>query len=216
MYRLLFFLLFIFCNCIEPAFQSKEKTLSSLKECNLSLKTDFDSFVIKPTYGTHGGKGVFKESSQWTLKKCEEKYGKCMRQGYDNGPIECRIVKNGSYGWSKTVAWIVPSIEPPAFYTEFPWEHSLKKCIEEKYEHTPFLAMDIRTDGKTFSVLEINGAFGLPLEWVIDYPIVKNFIVWYFQRLHGGIYSLINRFVQVLCLLCTSFMYRKLEGSMWF
>jgi hypothetical protein len=151
--------------------------------------TDEDVHVVKPVWGTSMGRGVNIESEAWTVKTCETMFeGACMRQPYHPGPWETRITRTGGE-WDPAVAWVVPSehSEPAALRVHFPWEESLRACVEHTLPHTPFLSMDVRSNGWDVEVLEVNGAFGIPFQWSVgDVSFGVDMLRWLMSRTIAG------------------------------
>jgi len=145
--------------------------------------------VVKPVWGTSMGRGVNLESEAWTVQTCENMFqGACMRQPYHPGPWEVRITRTGS-AWDPSIAWVVPSehAEPAALRVQFPWESELHACVERVLPRTPFLSMDVRTDGVDVEVLEVNGAFGIPFQWSVgDVGFGTDMFRWLASRTVAG------------------------------
>lgn len=135
------------------------------------------------------GRGVNMETSTWTQQLCESAFGvPCMRQPYHPGPWEARLTRTDSE-WDSSVAWVVPSehAEPAALRVQFPWERDLRICVNRTFANTPFLSMDVRTDGDDLEVLEINGAFGIPFQWSVgDVGFGQDMFRWIVSRAWAG------------------------------
>jgi len=147
-------------NCVEPAHYSKLDITRAVELCQAPWTPLVGTHVVKPVRGSYQGHGVDFESSSWTVAVCESITGlPCGRQLYHPGPWEARMYKSGT--WRPTIAWNVPSSDPHAFTTIFPWEATVQACIDAVLPHSPALAVDLRTDGHTVRILEVNGAYGL-------------------------------------------------------
>lgn len=158
-------------NGEEPMLLRKDDLVARLqRECPwLPWREEHDAFVVKPVRGTSMGRGVDMESEAWTLHSCERAFGvQCMRQPYHSGPWEARITRNENH-WDPAIAWVVPSEhnEPAPLRVEFPWQRDLQRCVQRTFPHTPFLSMDLRSNGHDLRVLEVNGAFGIPFQWSV-------------------------------------------------
>ena len=173
-------------NSIEPAHYSKFDIVRAIEGCYSNF-TAHSKYVVKPARGSYQGYGVDFESP-YTVEDCESQTGlPCGRQPYHPGPWEARMYKSKT--WHETVAWNVPSTNPHAFTTTFPWEHHLKSCIDKILPNSPCLAVDVRTDGENVLVLEVNGAFGLPLSEDGTPELDK----WFASRLYSGLQTLCTR-----------------------
>lgn len=145
--------------------------------------------VVKPVQGTNMGRGVDMESETWTVAQCETAFKvPCMRQSFHPGPWEVRMVQHGG-AWDPSVAWVVPSEAsvPAALRVSFPWEDSLKTCVESTLPEMPFVALDVRSSGRDIRVLEVNGAFGIPFQWTVgDVDFGRDMLRWCIARAWQG------------------------------
>lgn len=229
MYRYIFlimfcmFMSFLAANRVEPAFLNREYVLDTLRTCNLPFYTKHESLVIKPSWGSHNGKGVNIQSLAWNTTICEQQtQGPCFTQVYHPGPWEGRMTKE-NHVW-KTVAWKVPWLdtqtEPPAFETSFPWEEELRKCLDSKLSSTTFLALDFRTNGFDILPLEINGAYGMTYDFVIEKKhIMVELLHWILLRSIYGFYNIdiwIFRLVENIRLWYHKWKTRRVPSRVWF
>ena len=215
---LLVFLLFLCMMCAnltEPSHHNKLDVVDALSSCPVPWRTEHTSWVVKPQRGTSQGKGVSQDPA-WTIDKCQTLGVKCGRQGYHPGPIEGRMYKSGT--WKRTIVWDVPTKDPDPRHASFPWERQLQHCIDSLLPGSPALAVDFRTNGTDVQVMEVNGTFGIPLEWtmgsVIDLP------KWVFDRIMFGVLALLQGRLkylhQDLYNLYTQIRLRKTFSNVWF
>ena len=205
---------FLLANAEEPAALKKSEVLARIhRQCpQLPWKKTFDAYVVKPEQGS-GGRGVNFES-QWSLSECRAVYGECMRQGYHPGNVELRMLRNVNE-WS-AVGWYVPSEEqePPVFAAEFDWMPALKECIDAALPLTPFLALDIRADGDTLSLLEVNGVFGLTYDWLLNGQVFLELMKWLWVRiLYSSVWSRLSAMARTAW---RKFQFRNHPGRVWF
>jgi hypothetical protein len=217
------FLSFLSANRIELSFLNRKDVLQKLESCHLPKIKFLPKRIIKPTWGSHNGKGVDFESETWNTTICENTVGvPCFSQIYHPGPWEGRITREKNH-W-KTVAWKVPWLdtqtEPPAFETTFPWENQLKECIETIFPETNFLAIDFRTNGFDILPLEINGAYGLTYDFVLDKQnVIIELLHWILLRSLYGFYNMdlwIFRLVQNIQLWFHKWKTRRVPSRVWF
>ena len=188
-------------------------------------EVDYDSYVIKPAHSTSVGMGVDFLSSTWTIEVCESELGvPCMKQTYHPGPWEVRLYKSRVWD-SEAVAWRVPCVlpdceEPFPFKTVFPWQERIQSCIDRAFPNSPFLAVDLRTNGTNVLILEINGAFGMPYHWATQkghVAVIVEHYQWITQRISSGIYNLsIENLIKLLLLGIERQAMKKVKGNIWF
>jgi len=168
----------LFANKYEPKHHRKEESVGKVLEKCPNFFFDAEKKIIKPSLYTSNGFGVWNWKS---VEECEKVLGlACFSQSFHPGPFECRLYKSGT--WHRTVAWHIDSDH--VFYPEFPWDAALKKCIDSL--GVDAVAVDVRTDGETLQIMEINGVFGVPYEWVITNTLRIDLIVWFFDRVFLG------------------------------
>lgn len=203
-------------NATEPSHHNKLDVVDALAACRVPWRRTHTSWVVKPQRGTSQGKGVSQDPS-WTVGACEAALGvECGRQGYHPGPIEGRMYKSGT--WKRTIVWDVPTLDPDPRYATFSWERDLQACIDTILARSPALAVDFRTDGTDVQVMEVNGTFGIPLEWtlgsVLDLP------QWGVDRVVYGFLALLQGrflyFAQDFYNLYTQIRLRKTFSNTWF
>lgn len=206
-------------NSEEPLFMSKADVLQRVNcgACPLSKH-----WVVKPCFGAHGGKGVNLESQTWTLKDCERlMQGPCIRQPFHPGPFEGRAVRAGQV-WEPTIVWKVPCedcTDPERVNLTLPFETQLHACIENAFPTSPFLAVDFRTDGSTFCVLEVNGAFGFTLQWTQHANFGLWVLQWIAQRTLAGLQHperFPHAFVHVCQTVWRKWITRHVPSRVWF
>lgn len=209
----LLFLCMTCANLTEPSHRNKLDVVDALATCKVPWRTEHTSWVVKPQRGTSQGKGV---SQDWTVEACEAALGvACGRQGYHPGPIEGRMYKSGT--WRRTIVWDVPTKDPDPRYASFPWEAQLQRCIDAALPHSPALAVDFRTNGDDVQVMEVNGTFGIPLEWTMG--SVSSLPMWVVDRIFYGFLALLQgrrAFDQDLYNLYTQIRLRKTFSNVWF
>jgi hypothetical protein len=123
-----------------------------------------------------------------------------MEQPYHPGPWEIRLYK--SKQWYSSIAWLVPSGQNMTL--DFPWVKDLQRCIDKALPSTPFLSVDVRSNGTDLLVLEVNGTAGMPYEWTLDQTSMPlDLWNWFYQRYSAGLQKL--QWTKTLMLLCLIF-----------
>jgi hypothetical protein len=194
-----------FCcaNEEEPVLGHKELLLDRLEQC-MEMGEHYLGNVIKPAHSTSVGMGVDRESehsdstmltTRYTKETCEKNYNvPCMSQPYHPGPWEVRLYKSGAW-ISSAVVWKVPCLppqctEPYPFLTRFPWQDQVESCINKALPWSPYISVDIRTNGEDVRVLEINGVFGMPYNWAATndstYTVIQDHAKWIVDRIRAG------------------------------
>lgn len=229
LWQILLVLLVLFCsflsaNTVEPAFLNRQQLLEYvIHSCPLPLFQDSKQRVIKPVWGSHNGKGVNVESHSWTIPICEqETNGSCFAQVYHPGPWEGRLTRE-DHEW-KITAWKVPWLDtrtdPPAIEPHFPWVEEVKYCLTRVLPQTPFLALDFRTNGFDILPLEINGAYGLTYEFVLEKKhIMMELVYWILLRSLYGFYNVdqwVFRLAQNMHLWYHKWKTRRVPSQVWF
>lgn len=202
-------------NMTEPSHHRKLDIVNALT-CSLPWRRAHTSWVVKPQRGTSQGKGVSQDPS-WTLEVCQATLGvECGRQGYHPGPLEGRMYKSGT--WKPTIVWNVPTKDPEPRHATFAWEAGLQACIDALLPNSPALAVDFRTDGDDIQVLEVNGTFGIPLEWTMG--SISSLPLWIVDRIVFGFMALLqgrHRYLHHdLYNIYTQTRLRKTFSNVWF
>ena len=204
----------------------KELLLDRLK-CSLSFNetTSTSIQVVKPAHSTSVGMGVDFLSLHWTQELCETKLGvPCMTQRYHPGPWEVRLYKSNVWD-AEAVAWKVPCNppeceEPFPFTTRFPWQAHLEACIDRAFPNSPFLAVDVRSNGEDYLVLELNGALGMPYHWATQQghtAVLTEHLKWISDRVRAGVYNFsVQNLVKLALLGMERQVMKKIKGKIWF
>lgn len=179
-------------NAHEPALVGKQLMLNTLYAHCPWIQEQVPSHpeqlaVVKPDYATSRGFGVGIGSAHWTTSSCSGSLGvECFAQPFNSAPYEARLVRHGWMGWDPTVVFNASDSRVTAV-SEFWFESALKACLEGAFRGTPFLAVDIVTDGNSFTVCEINGVWGLPLLATVTNNLVRDLVRWAVPRIFSSV-----------------------------
>jgi hypothetical protein len=206
MLLILCLLSFFSANVEEPSLSHKELFIQRIQaQCPslpwISLEEQSGA-IIKPAHASSVKRGV--KLGEWSQEECQESLQvPCMSQAYHAGPWEVRLYK--SWEWSPAVMWLAqyPSTESTNSIANFPWLKPLQVCIDKALPQTPFMAIDVRTNGNDLLVLEVNGVAGMPYTWTSgETSLGKDFWSWMYQRFSNGLNNLsMDRTIKILMLL---------------
>ena len=192
---------FYSANVEEPSLSHKKLFLDRIhSQCPhlyMGLEPETCGAIVKPAHGTSVKTGV--KLGQWSIDMCQTQLGSpCMEQPYHPGPWEIRLYK--SKHWYSSIAWIVP--EGQNTKLNFPWIQELQGCIDRALPLTPFLSVDVRSNGTNLLVLEVNGTAGMPYEWTLgETSLPRDLWRWFYDRFSTGINQLqLDKTLKLLCL----------------
>ena len=145
---------------------------------------------MKPDAGTSGSAGVGAETHAWTRDVCAAAAGvPCMRQPRHPGPVEVRLVKSGA--WEEPVCfvagWRDRATDAPAWACDPPWTHAVQRAIDDAVGE-PCVSVDVRADGTSYLILEVNGVWGIGYEWVLGRAPWR----WVWERVLRGVIALLR------------------------
>ena len=195
---------FVCANGEEPSLSHKQLFLDSVHHtCPslpwLTLNPHSSGAIVKPAHGSSVKTGV--KLAQWSVEECQDTLGvPCIAQPYHPGPWEVRLFK--SLRWHPSVMFLagVQEAEEKSGVANFTWIPQLQACIDRALPFTPFLSADLRTDGSSILLLEINGSAGMPYLWSTDeVSLPWEMFNWLYSRLSVGIHSLsLDRILKIL------------------
>jgi hypothetical protein len=181
-----------FCaNAEEPAFSHKQLMLDRIQttcpELFSPIPSNMTGAIVKPAHASSVKTGV--KLGQWSVAECEFfLHVPCMHQFYHPGPFEVRLYKSGQ--WEPTVSWMAKRAETEEtnMLLNFSWTKSLQNCIDVALPFTPFLAVDIRSNGTDIQLLEVNGVAGMPFLWTTGESSMPNELFsWVWSRYKAGL-----------------------------
>lgn len=181
---------FYCANAEEPAFTHKQLMLDRIHStCPHMFRQSpgITGAIVKPAHGSSVKTGV--KLGQWSVEQCEAAlHVPCMHQPYHPGPFEVRLYKSGQ--WEPAVAWMAKrsETEETNMVLNFEWVHSLQECIDAALPLTPFMAVDIRSNGTDIQLLEVNGVAGMPFLWTTgETEMPPELFAWVWTRYRAGL-----------------------------
>jgi hypothetical protein len=198
---------FVCANGEEPSLSHKQLYLDRVYQACptlpwLTLDAQSSGAIVKPAHASSVKTGV--KLAQWSVQSCQENLGvPCIAQPYHPGPWEVRLYK--SRHWNPTVMFLagVEEAEEKSGIANFTWIPQLQACIDTALPFTPFLSADIRTDGESLLLLEINGAAGMPYLWSTEeVSLPWEMFHWLKSRISAGVKALsLDRLLKILLVL---------------
>lgn len=182
---------FYCANAEEPAFSHKQLMLDRIHaQCPhmfASAPTLMTGAIVKPAHASSVKTGV--KLGQWSVEQCEASlHVPCMHQMYHPGPLEVRLYK--SMQWEPAVAWMArrAETEETNMLLDLEWVASLQECIDAALPLTPFLSVDIRSNGTDIQLLEVNGVAGMPFLWTTgESSMPSELFTWLWSRYKAGL-----------------------------
>jgi hypothetical protein len=181
---------FYCANAEEPAYSHKQLWLHRIQSTcphMFSIPSGITGAVVKPAHASSVKTGV--KLGYWSVEECETTlHVPCMHQPYHPGPFEVRLYK--SVHWEPAVAWMAKRAEDEQsnMLLNFEWVQSLQHCIDEALPFTPFLAVDIRSNGSDIQLLEVNGVAGMPFLWTTgESDMPHELFAWVWRRYKAGL-----------------------------